>query len=93
MTMSLTLVNTSNWDGEEYIVKDANGGWADGKRAELVKTIKPGESMVVYPDKDGGTNYKVEAVQYDERPFYIPEMQGVRLGKKQVQPKLTVTFE
>ena len=29
MTMSLALVNTSNWDGEEYIVKDANVGWAD----------------------------------------------------------------
>ena len=45
------------------------------------------------PTRTAGPNYKVEAVQYDERPFYIPDMQGVRLGKKQVQPKLTVTFE
>ena len=45
MTQSLTIVNTSNWDGEDYLINQDGYG-------PLAVTLKPGESEVVYP-KEG----------------------------------------
>ena len=61
MTMSLTLVNTSNWDNEDYEVTDRHGD---------VTIIKPGESVIVYPSEDEPT---VKAIPYhdNKEPFHM----------------------
>ena len=48
MTRSVTIVNTSNWDGEDYIIRERN---KNNENATPVETrIKPGESKQVSPD-------------------------------------------
>ena len=94
MAMSLTLVNTSNWENEKYIVTDPKGGWDKntGKPIPQATTLKPGESMMIYPDKVG-TGYAITAVQENEKPFYTPAVEFGKMVQKQVMPKVTVTFE
>lgn len=78
MTMSLTIVNTSNWDGESYII--------NGQR------IKPGEFIVLHPGGDGTVDLPIEAIHEDEKPFYVPCVKEGKLTYKQTWPEVTVTF-
>ena len=66
MTMSLTLVNTSNWDNENYEVTDKYGNSV---------TIKPGESIVLYPD-EAMPEIRAVPLKKDEKPF---EMNGKQM--------------
>ena len=70
MTRSVTIVNTSNWDGEDWIVKERfNGNGIPGPWNET--TIKPGESE---PSMLGSPNWevKIEAVNSKEpEAFYL----------------------
>ena len=60
MTMSLTLVNTSNWDGEDYQVTDENSE---------IHTIKPGEKVTFNPHKE--VNILVSPIKDKEIPFMM----------------------
>ena len=56
MTRSVTIVNTSNWDGEDWVVKERFKGNGDpGPWNEA--TIKPGESV---HSMLGSPNWEVE---------------------------------
>ena len=71
MTRSVTIVNTSNWDGEDWVVKqrfkrsdNSLGSWDE-------TTIKPGESM---RSMIGSPNWEVEIKDVDSKepePFYF----------------------
>ena len=76
--MSLTLVNTSNWDNEDYLVE--HDSIYPGKET----VIKPGETVVVYPWKDGDP-VKVTPKKEDETPF--------KMNGQQMIPKVDVGFE
>ena len=78
MTMSLTLVNTSNWDNEDYLVEHASI-YSEGKQV-----IKPGETVVVYPHKDMDP-VKVTPQKEGEAPF--------KMNGRQMVPKVDVGFE
>ena len=75
MTMQATIVNTSNWDGEDILV--------DGKR------LKPGESTSLGLEHMDGAEKRVPIVSRpaeQTEPFYFKG-----LGSEQVWPKVTVT--
>ena len=59
--MSLTLVNTSNWDGEDYLVTDKHGG---------IVVLKPGEQHIVYPSVELPTISAVPK-KLNEIPFQM----------------------
>ena len=68
MTRSLTVVNTSNWDGEEYLVKtrwkrgNPDAGWEE-------TVLKPGEMKAVFPE-----SMDIEFVEQESKkpePFYL----------------------
>ena len=88
MTMSLTIVNTSNWQGEDYIVTEP----ATADTPVRAKTIKPGERTVVTPG-EGGSEYIVTAVRANEKPFVAPMMKkNGTLGTGRTWPEVTVKF-
>ena len=61
MTMSLTLVNTSNWDKEDYVVTDKEGNTA---------VLKPGDTYMVYPS-EGLPTISAVPKKKDETPFMM----------------------
>ena len=76
MTRSVTIVNTSNWDGEDYIVRTRfrhPGGDALNDHPWEEKTLTPGESMTFSPEarehEFRSTNSK------DPEPFYLNDEQ------------------
>ena len=78
MTRSLTIVNTSNWDGEDYDVLTRDG-W---------KTIKPGELVVAYPDNfedQDANSVHVRTCRIPSKPFC--------LNGTQVMPRVNVGFK
>ena len=93
MTMSLTLVNTSNWEHEEYVIEGGKIAYiANGQLVDTVR-LKPGEKVVIYPDKEPGTAMRITAIQEDETPFYAPCInKDGTLGKGQTWPEVSVTF-
>ena len=74
MTRSVTIVNTSNWDGEDYIVSERIKNYPDAKPTKT--KIKPGQSVRVSPDHN---DIEFEAVDSKE-----PE--AFRLNGQQVFP-------
>ena len=74
MTRSVTIVNMSNWDGEDYIIRER---LKNSKTAVPVETrLKPGESKQVCPEY---IDIEFEAVDSKE-----PE--AFRLNGQQVFP-------
>ena len=68
MTRSVTIVNTSNCDGEDYIIRTRIKGVVEGAKWNA-RQLKPGESFVVYPD---GFAIQFEAVDSRKpEPFYL----------------------
>ena len=90
MTMSLTIVNTSNWDGEDYIVTEP----ATADSPARAKTIKPGERTVVSPRDDGTNEFVITAtVKEDKKPFVVPVMKkDGTMGTAQTWPEVIVKF-
>ena len=92
MTRSLTITNTSNWDGENYSV--------DGLPYQLDTVIlRPGESMLFMPDANADKSPTFTAVDGGmPSPFVVPETytdsDGVlRCRNKNVVPRVKVVFE
>ena len=82
MTRSVTIVNTSNWDGEDWVVKERFRGSGNSDPGPWNETIiKPGEnthSML------GSSNWevKIEATESKEpKPFDLS-------GRGQVFPQV-----
>ena len=80
MTRSVTIVNTSNSDGEDWVVKERwVGGDEPGPWNE--KTIKPGEHVC---SMLGSENWEVEVEAVEEK-----EPEAFRLtGRGQVFPQV-----
>ena len=99
MTRSITIVNTSNWDGEDYLIEIP--GSKDSVR------VRPGESVSFTPSLDlQGANGSCSgiALREDEgktpTPFeqdtVVEEASWPKSGtrkRKQVYPKVRVTIE
>ena len=92
MTRSVTIVNTSNWENEDYIILTKRV--SDG--VEVDHIVKPGESFEWTPMY----NSDIELAEYGEKdavPFYNNQVDystGVPLlSKKQVFPTVIVEFE
>ena len=92
MTRSITIVNTSNWEREDYNVT------VDGKPYYL----KPGSSVEVTPDTVGSVQIEEIEPTGMTVPFYLHAsverdakdgVRGVKREDKQVFPKVTVSFE
>ena len=88
MTRSVTIVNTSNWDNEDYIVKKE--GW-DGSEEEIC--LRPGESATFTP-KDGKPVVLAESVPEGKEPipFYRQASKNGKRDDEQVWPCVEVTF-
>ena len=91
MTRSITIVNTSNWEHEDYKVT------VHGTPYHL----KPGSSIEVTPATANSIQVE-EAEPKPAQPFYVPTsvarhtregVSGVTRDDKQVFPKVVVTFE
>ena len=88
MTRSITIVNNSNWDGEDYVLK-SNVEFGPG---EMEVTLKPGEMRTLTPRK--GQEISFDAVDSKEpEPFYKPIIEENRLGRKQILPRVKVSLE
>ena len=97
MTRSLTIVNTSNWEHEDYEIRLKNKQLKD-EQLDTVR-LKPGEQMAFQPDYVEVVS--IHAIEeQDIKPFeeidmkheYKQYSKTIR-GTKQVIPKVTVTFE
>ena len=89
MTRSVTVVNTSNWDGEDYIVKRVG---FDNKLEET--RLRPGEYFRFAP-RDGQSVTLVEASDGGPVPFSAAQVKGGDVGKRadeQVWPRVKVEF-
>ena len=89
MSRSITVVNTSNWAGEDYVLRtrskharqhaEESGGkmppWNE-------KTLKPGEMEKVYPEQQ---DFEFEPVTDKEAPFRLEGGEG---RTKQVFPNV-----
>ena len=66
MTRSVTIVNTSNWDGEDWevVAKNPNNPDADPE----VTRIRPGESCMVNPAYE---DVSFRAVDDGNKPFHL----------------------
>lgn len=95
MTRSVTIVNTSNWEHEDYIVRASRQETephSEEYRRPEGQRLKPGESVTVFPREN--ETFAIDAVE-DEKPepFYAPTVEGRKLARSQVLPKVTVTLE
>ena len=63
MTRSVTIVNTSNWEHEDYIVHGYQGHYPDGTR------LRPGEHVCFTPT-DGMTITLEGVAEKNAVPFY-----------------------
>ena len=102
MTRSITIVNTSNWDGENYAVEVPH--------TEAPVLIRPGESVRFTPTRaatdEGGLSPTCWPIQLDAlegktpTPFEIDTVEAVeqwpKTGerkRKQAFPQVRVTIE
>ena len=97
MTRSMVFTNTSNWDGEDYVIRRSDGGIVAfgtstrlGEESHSVKlkevTLSPGQHVVVYPSGVEGEAYTFEPVESKEtEPFMM--------NGRQMIPSHTVGFE
>ena len=83
MTRSVTITNTSNWDGEDYIFPDPYG--------KIVR-IRPGESNTFTPPADYALTFE-EAEGKTPEPFMAPGEKSGKRADKQVMPHVRVVFE
>ena len=90
MTASITIVNTSNWDGEDFRIA----------RLEGSELLKPGDSVELHPHAEEDSlniNIRKEFAK-EPKPIHAPGVQsrqygGTRRHNGQVFPKVSVTFE
>ena len=95
MTRSVTIVNTSNWANEDYIIYRERGVNLGEPAVGTSPILKPGESYQYTPYE--GVKEKVSIDASTERgkpmPFNKPELKEGKLVEKQVTLNVTVTFE
>ena len=80
MTRSVTIVNTSNWDGEDYEIVERHAGAPHAK--ETVTRLRPGERVMVNPDYN---DIEFRAVGYSDQraqPFYLTGIKHARTKDK-----------
>ena len=93
MTASITIVNTSNWDGEDFrVVREGEKG---------TRLLRPGEVLEIHPEH--ASDDPIELAVHPEfskktAPIEVPQVVaypegGARRQNKQVFPKVRVTFE
>ena len=61
MTRSITIVNTSNWDGEDYKVISKDNRPVEHPMPDQVVILKPGDQTVIYPDTHNIVFEKLES--------------------------------
>ena len=83
MTRSITIVNTSNWDGEDYRIDPQDG-------YNKPVTLKPGESCQVFPKADGEQQPKMDPVTPRGKPVPF-DLKGI--NSRQVVPRIEVVFK
>ena len=91
MTASITIVNTSNWDGEDFRIRP-RAGQTLGEGTKL----RPGESMVLHPgiESDGDMELSLQKDFVElTKPIHAPGVIGRTRHDGQVCPKVRVTFE
>lgn len=90
MTRSVTIVNTSNWDNEDYIITRKRTMDSDPETT----TLKPGESLTISPgDKEVFGIEKSVPEGKEPKPFSAPKVVGQRTKTVQLIPKVKVEFE
>ena len=80
MTRQVTIVNTSNWDGEDWIVSLHQKGTGNVERT----TLKPGEQTDFNPE--------YEEVSFEATESKTPEPVSLT-GKGQVFPQVLAYFD
>ena len=73
MTRSVTIVNTSNWDGENYLIKCRFTPLDQEPKAWEETTLRPGESFRYIPDAQELIIEPVDSKPPE--PFYVNEKQ------------------
>ena len=99
MTRSITIVNSSNWDGEDYIVRssleyDFPAGYRPAEYTEEGRRLQPGESFTFTPkSSEDVLNFEPNNSK-EIKPFYKPVIDSnKKLGRTQVLPVVRVTLE
>lgn len=72
MTRSVTIVNTSSWDGEDYVIRTRIKGVMEGAKWDA-RQLKPGESFAAYPD-----HFDIQFEAVDSKtpePFHLNDKQ------------------
>lgn len=89
MTRSVTIVNTSNWDNEDYMVEKLS---FDNKREKI--RLRPGE-MVTFTPKNGEDVRITESVPEGKEiePIYRTATRAGKRDDGQVWPCVEVTFD
>ena len=82
MTRSITIVNTSNWDGEDYLIDPQDG-------YNKPMALKPGELCQVYPKENGEQQPVVTPVTPRGKPAPFA-LKGI--DSRQVVPRIEVAF-
>ena len=84
MTRSITIVNTSNWDGEDYEFEITKTTENTGEKHTV--SLKPGEKHILSPYAYQETTIAVKATESKKpEPFY--------LNGRQVLPDVAVGFK
>ena len=86
MTRSVTIINTSNWENEDYIINREN------KDEHVPMVLRPGESYQFTPNIGERITFGESNVK-EARPFHTPCVIGGILTERQVLPKVTVKID
>ena len=82
MTRSIAVVNMSNWDGEDYVLRTRFKG-SDSAQWMTV-ALKPGESHTFCPDD---SEFEVKGKTRDKPPEPFHSAQGAALGGRLGEPR------
>ena len=94
MTRSITIVNNSNWDHEDFIIHAKPDNKDEYNRLNYLdgKKIAPGEKLTFTPVKGYTISFE-EVEEKKPEPFTVPTIDGWRKTKKQVVPVVSVDFK
>ena len=100
MTRSVTIVNTSNWDGEDYIVRVHGTGVVVGRDVSRAQALyhkdglrlSPGESVSLTPGPGEQIAFTEQAPETGTRPFRQAYVKDGTRHDRQVWPVVKVTL-
>ena len=87
MTRSMVFTNTSNWDGEDYVLTLADGGvvgYDEYGQPFASRVLAPGESVSVTPG---------EGDRYIFEPMAQKEIEPFMMNGRQMIPRADGSFE